>query len=464
MNKTVFPYIPNSVPEFKEEMMREIGIKDVDEIYSEIPEHLRFRGKLNIPGPYLSEQEMRRHVEGTLAKNTNCTEVLSFLGGGCWQHYVPSVCKTIASRDEFLTAYVGDTYPDRGKFQALFEYASLMAELIDMDLVSLPTYDWSTAAGSAIRMAARIKNRDKVVIPRTISKDRLLCIRDLCQSVVQEIQVVEYDPETGQIDLEDLRRKVSQHTAAIYFENPTYLGFIETQGAEISSIAHENGSEVIVGIDPISLGVLAPPSQYGADLVVGDLQPLGIPMYWGGGKAGFLGAKAKPEYVYESPFLFVGMAPTAEDDEYAFGQIYYDRTSYIRRDQGKDFSGTTANMYGIIAGTFLALMGPKGMQEIGETILSLNQYAASKLAQIPGVHLPFGRSPHFKEMVVSFDPAGKSVKEINRELLQSGIFGGVDLSSEFPVLGNSALYCFTEIHTQADIDRLAVALAGILAA
>lgn len=463
MRKTVFPFIPNSVPEIKARMMEEIGINDVEEIYAEIPEKLRFKGSLDIPGPFLSEYEMRRHVEGILSKNKNCAENLSFLGGGCWQHYVPSVCKTIAGRDEFLTAYVGDTFADHGKFQALFEYASLMGELIDMDLVSCPTYDWSSAAGSAIRMAARITNRSEVVLPRTLSRDRLLNIQNLCRPVTPKIHFVEFDPQTGQMDLADLRSKVSENTAAVYFENPSYLGFIETQGSQISAIAHEFGAKSIAGVDPISLGVLTPPGQYGADMVVGDLQPLGIPMYWGGGQAGFLGATARPEYVYESPFLFIGMIPTSTEGEYSFGQIYYERTSYIQRDLGKDFSGTTTNLYGIIAGTYLALMGPQGMREIGETILSLNRYAAARLAELPGVKLPFECAPHFKEMLVSFADTGKSVKEINQGLLQAGIFGGKDLSEEIPELGSSALFAFTEIHTQADIDRLVAALASILA-
>lgn len=455
MEKRAYPYIPNSSPSIKAKMMEEIGIKDIEEIYAEIPERLRFKGKLNIPGPFLSELEMRRHVEEILKKNKNCNEYLNFLGGGCWQHYVPSVCKTIASRDEFLTAYVGDTHTDHGKFQALFEYASMMAELLDVDVVSSPTYDWSNAAASAIRMAARITGRDEVVVSKTIAPDRLSVIKNFCRPAIKQIHFVGYHPDTGLLNVDELVEKASDRVAAIYFENPSFAGFVETQGGEISRIGHEVGAQIIVGVDPISLGVLAPPSNYGADMTVGDLQPLGIPMYWGGGLAGFLGVPAKSEYIYESPILFIGMAPSVKEEEYVFGQIYYERTSYIQRDKAKDFSGTTANLFGIIAGVYLALMGPEGMREVGEAIMHRTKYAMALTSKIKGVKVPFSASPHFKEFIVNFDETGKTVEEINRTLLEAKIFGGKNLSRDFPELGNSSLFCVTEMHTKEDIERLA---------
>lgn len=455
MGKQVYPYIPNSAPAIKAKMMKELGISDVEEIYAEIPERLRFKGKLNVPEPFLSELELRRHVEGLLSRNKNCSEYLNFLGGGCWWHYVPSVCKTIASRDEFLTAYVGDTYPDHGKFQALFEYASMMAELLDVDVVSCPTYDWANAAASALRMAARITQRNEVLLARTISPERLSVIRNFQDPIIKNIHLINFDHKSGLLDLDDLKKKITPNTAAIYFENPNFIGVLETQGAEISRIGHEAGAHIIVGVDPISLGVISPPSQYGADMTVGDLQPLGIPMYWGGGSAGFLGIPATPEYIYESPILFIGLAPSAQEGEFVYGQIYYERTSYMQRDQGKDFSGTTSNLYGIIAGVYLALMGPEGMRDIGETILHQSRYAISLLSKIKGVSVPFYNSPHFKEFIVNFDGTGKTVEEVNKLLLKEKIFGGKDLSKDFPELGNSALFCVTEMHTKEEINRLA---------
>jgi len=457
-----YPYIPNSVPEVKSQMLKEIGISNVEEIYAEIPKHLRFKGKLNVPGPIPSECELRRHVEELLRKNKNCKEYLNFLGGGCWQHYVPSVCTTIMERDEFLTAYVGESMADHGKFQAQFEFASCMAELLDMEAVNTPTYDWGMAAATSVRMASRITGRNEALIARTTAPDRLSCIKNYALSIVPNIKLVEYDPKTGLMDLKDLKRKISANTAAVYFENPSYLGFIETQGTEISKIAHDTGAIVSVGVDPISLGVLEPPAHYGADIAVGDIQPLGIPMYWGGGLGGFVATRDEPKYVAEFPSLLFGLTGTTHEGEYGFGEVYFERTSYASREKAKDFLGTMSQLHGIGAAVYLSLMGPQGMRELGEGILQRAEYVIKLLDGIKGVKVPAFSAPHFKEFVVNFDRTGKTVKQINRALLQKKIFGGKDLSKEFPELGQSALYCVTEIHTQADLLRFAETLREVI--
>ncbi|NLX61632.1 MAG: aminomethyl-transferring glycine dehydrogenase subunit GcvPA [Tissierellia bacterium] len=462
MGKVVYPYIPNSVPEIKEQMLKELGLESVEEIYAEIPERLRFKGKMNLPEPLLSEYELRRHVEELLGQDKDCKKYLSFLGGGTWQHYVPEVCDTINSRDEFLTAYVGAAYADHGKYQAIFEFASMLGELLDFDVVSTPTYDWGMAAGFSIRMAARITGRNEVLVPKTVSPDRLLCIKNLCKPFI-EVKLIDYDKNTGLMDLEDLKSKISDKTAAVYFENPSYLGFIESQGEEISKIAHDHGAISVVGVDPSSLGVLAPPSHYGADIACGELQPLGIHMNAGGGLAGFISSRDEEEYVAEYPTQLWGITETTREGEYGFGDVSFERTSYASRENAKDFLGTQTALWGITAGVYLALMGPQGMQELGEGIMQRVAYAQKKLSEIPGVKTPLFNSAHFKEFIVNFDDTGKTVAEINRKLLDFEIFGGKDLSKEFPELGNSALYCITEIHMKSDIDRLIDALKKILA-
>lgn len=461
MGKIVYPYIPNSVPEIKEQMLKELGIESVEEIYKEIPKRLRFKGRMNLPEPLLSEYELRRHVEELLANDKDCKKFLSFLGGGTWQHYVPEVCDTINTRDEFLTAYVGAAYADHGKYQAIFEFASMLGELLDFDVVSTPTYDWGMAAGFAVRMAARITGRNQVLIPKTVSPDRLLCIKNLCKPYI-EVKLIDYDKDTGLMDLEDLKKNISDKTAAVYFENPSYLGFIESQGEEISKIAHDAGALLVVGVDPSSLGVLAPPSHYGADIACGDLQPLGIHMNAGGGLAGFIASRDEEEFVAEYPTQLWGITETTKEGEYGFGDVSFERTSYASRENAKDFLGTQTALWGITAGVYLALMGPKGMQELGEGIMQRVAYAQKKLNEIPGVKTPLFNSAHFKEFIVNFDDTGKTVAEINRKLLDFEIFGGKDLSKEFPELGNSALYCITEIHMKSDIDRLVDALKKLL--
>jgi len=457
----VHPYIPNSVPEVKEQMLREIGARSVDELYGDIPERLRFRGRMNLPEPLTSEAALRRHVEGILGRNRSCAETLSFLGGGCWPHYVPAVCDEINRRSEFLTAYAGEPYEDHGRFQALFEYESLMAELLDMDVVNVPTFDWCQAASTSVRMAGRITKRDEALVADTTGPDRLLVMKNYCRGVMSLVPV-RHDPVTGGLDLQDLTAKFTAKTAAVYFENPSYLGFLETQGQRIAEIAHARGGLCVVGADPISLGVIVPPSHYGADIVCGDIQPLGIHMNFGGGQGGFISTRDEERFVMEYPSRLFGIAKTAVEGEWGFGDVAYDRTSFGVREKGKEFVGTAAALWGITAGVYLALMGPQGMRELGQHILQKSQYAMKKIAGIPGLKVPRFRSPHFKEFVVDFTGTGKTVADINQALLGRGIFGGRDLGRDFSGLTGCALFCVTEVHTIDDLDSLAAALEEVL--
>jgi len=463
--RSAHPYIPNSVPETREGMLKKIGVSDVEELLTVIPQRLRLNRSLNLPRPLAAESDLRKHVEEILLKNGTCKEYLSFLGAGCWQHYVPAVVDEIAHRAEFVTAYAGNTYSDLGKWQAFFEFQSMMGELLEMDMVSLPTFDWGCAAGFAVRMASRIADRDEVLISWTVSPERLAVIKNFCHSEYVpahiSIKQVGYDVKTGLLDLEDLKAKISSKTAAIYFENPSYLGLIESQGEEISKIAHDNGAECIVGVDPISLGVLAPPADYGADIVCGDIQPLGLHMNYGGGVGGFIASRDGAEYVSEYPTHLVSIAGTEDGTGFGFGFCTHERTLYAVREKGKDFTGTTVGLWTIAAAVYLALMGPAGIREIGETIIQKSHYAARRLSEIPRVRVLF--SPYFfKEFVANFDDAKKTVREVDRRLIDHKIFGGKDVTSEFPELGNSALYAVTDIHTRDDLDRLARSLEAVL--
>lgn len=457
----IYPYIPNSVPAVKKQMLEEIGAESTEDFFEDVPEKLRLKGTMNLPEPFLSEYALKRHVEGVLAKNKTAGEYLSFLGAGCWQHHVPAVCDDVNRRGEFLTAYAGEPYDDHGRFQTLFEYASMMGELLNMDVVNVPTYDGFQATATSLRMACRLTGRREVLVAKTISAGLLSKIRDYCKPAI-EIKLIGYDPETGQLALNALKTEISDKTAAVYFENPSYLGFIETRGDEISRIAHDHGAVCVVGADPISLGVLTPPVDYGADIVCGDIQPLGMHMQFGGGQAGYIATRDEEKYVMEYPSRLFGIAPTSVPGEYGFGDVAYERTSFAVREEGKEWVGTAAALWGITAGVYLALMGPQGMVEIGETIMARSRYAMLEIDKIKGVKAPVFQSPHFKEFVVNFDGTGKTVAEINKALLAREIFGGKDLTREFPKLGSSALYCVTEVHTKDDIDRLVSALKEVM--
>ena len=320
-NEIVYPYVPNSVPDVKAQMLREVGADDVMELYAEIPEHLRLHERMNLPEAILDEHSIRRHVEGLLNRNRNCTEYLNFLGAGCAQHFVPAVCDEINGRGEFLTAYVGESYADHGKWQALFEYASLMGELLEMDILSCPLYDGTTAAATALRMAGRVTGRSEVLVPGTISPETLSVARNYLGGVPEPdfaIQTIAFDPQTGLLDLNDLTSRITSKTAAVFIENPTWLGAIETQAEEIGKIARQHGAELVVQTDPISLGVIVPPAGYGAALACGDFHSLGMHMQCGGGQGGFIATHDEMKYIVEFKDLMFGLTETIQEGEYGF--------------------------------------------------------------------------------------------------------------------------------------------------
>jgi len=457
----VYPYIPNSNPQAKAEMLEELGLKDIEDLFSAIPSELRLRRSLNLPEPILSEFHLEKHVNQILRRNKTTEDAISFLGSGCYQHYVPAVCDEINQRNEFLTAYSGKTYEDHGRYQALFEYASMMGELLNMDVVNLPTYDGFQAIATSMRMASNITGRKEILISSATHPDKLSKIREYNSHILRFV-FVDYDSQTGEIDLKSLERSLSSETAAFYFENPNFFGAIEKNGQQVSDLVHQHGGLCIVGADPISLGILIPPADYGADIVCGDIQSLGIHMQFGGGHAGYIATHDDPKYVMEFPNRICGLVPTKVSGEYGFGEVAFERTSFMKRENGKEWIGTMANLWAITAGVYLALMGPQGMAEIGQVIAANVQYAIQALSNISGVSIQFADASHFREFVVDFSHSKKSVAEINKALLARNIFGGYDLSGKFLSFANHAEYCITEIHTKEDIDRLAQALAEIL--
>lgn len=455
------PYIPNAIPEVRAAMLAAIGAASVEEFYADVPESIRLRRPLDLPAPVGSEAELVRHVEGLLARNVSTRETLSFLGAGCYDHHVPAVCDEINSRGEFLTAYAGEPYEDHGRFQALFEYESLMGELLERDVVNVPTYDGFQATGTAIRMAARITGRRIALVPAAMGADKRSKIVDYVRPDVA-IELVPFDRTTGTLDLAALERRLAEigpSVACVVLENPTFLGTVETGGPAAVRLAHGAGALAVVSVDPSTLGVLAPPAAWGADIDCGDIQTLGIHQHYGGGHGGFIASDDDPRIVMEFPSRLFGIAPTAVPGEYGFGDVAYERTSFALREEGKEWVGTAAALWGITAGVYLALMGPDGMRELGETVMARTRYAMTRLASIPGVRIPFAATPHAKEFVLDLTGTGKRVGEVAARLRDRGILLGYDLSREQPSLGESLLVAVTETKTQADLERLAAELA-----
>lgn len=460
------PYMANSPPDIKAAMLEAVGVDDLEELFEAIPAHDRTSHDFALPPALVSESALRRHVTELLDRNVDCTRALSFLGAGCWPHHVPAVCDEIATRAEFVTNVWGTPSSDHGRNQAWFEFASQLGDLLELDFVGLPVYSWGCASGHAIRMAARITGRAEVIVPASIDPQRLSVIRTYCQPAGTEgsirVVLVDVDASTGRVSMPGLRRLLGDQTAAVYLETPNHLGSIETDVEEVCGLAREAGAVSIVGVDPLSLGVLAPPGAYGADIATGPTQPLGIHMNGGGGTGGFIATADDERFARQYPTLQVTMVPTTVEGERGFTLTLFEQSSYGSREDGNDWTGNSVYLWAVVNAVYLSLLGPEGFREIGELIVANSHDAAGRIDAIPGVRVPV-RTGIFKEFVVNVDDTGLTVEEVNRRLRERGIFGGLDLSDTHPWLGQSALYCVTEVHTPDDIDRLVAALEEVTA-
>ncbi|MCJ7431566.1 aminomethyl-transferring glycine dehydrogenase subunit GcvPA [Candidatus Bathyarchaeota archaeon] len=463
LDKGNHPYIPNSLQEIKQEMMREIGIRSIEELFSDIPEKFRLKRKLNVPEKGLSEFEVKKHVEALLSRSETCNDMPVFLGAGCWPHYVPAVVKEIAQRSEFLTSYTPyQPETSQGMLQALFEYQSMICEITGMGVANCSMYDWASALGEAARMAARVKGRHEILIPKIISPERAAALKVYAEPAGISVRQVEFDAEKGHINLEDLRNDISDKTAAVYIENPSYLGFIETQVDEISKETHANDALFIVGVDPTSLGILRPPGDYEADIVIGEAQPLGNPMNFGGPLLGIFTCREDMALVRQMPGRIIGMTTTQDGTKNGFCMTLQTREQHIRREKATSNICSNEALCSVVSAVYMALLGPEGLRELGETVMYNANYAVHLLSKIGGVKAPVFKSAHFKEFTVNLDETGLSVKDVNQKLLGRRIHGGKDVSSEFSELGQTALYCVTEMHSRDEIESLAAALEGIL--
>jgi glycine dehydrogenase subunit 1 len=450
------PYMPNSTAQIKAQMMQAAGISGIDELFEQIPAGHLSSKPFDLRCGIRAEATLQRQIGDLLARNADCRRNRNFLGAGCWQHYVPAVCDEIATRSEFLTPVSGTPSSDFGRNQAWFEFASQLGELVGMEFVGLPVYSWGSAAGHALRMAVRMTGRREVILPRILDPERRAVIGTLCGPSIT-ITTAGYDAASGQVDPAGLRAKISASTAAVYLETPNYLGIVEDDVAEIAALARRHGAETVVGVDPLSLGIIASPGEYGADIAVGSTQPLGVHMNAGGGVGGFIATRDEERYARQYPTLQVSLCDTVEPGQRSFGKTLFHQTSYGSREEGNDWTGTSVYLWAVVNAVYMALLGPRGFAEIGTTIATNSAYTGRRIADVPGVRLRWP-SGFFKEFVVDFTETGRSVAAITASLRRVGIFGGRDLSADFPELGKSALYCVTEVHTAEDVSALIAGL------
>ncbi len=462
------PWLPNSPREIKEEMLKRIGVNDVAELFRDIPDKAYVRNWDNLKiglGRPLSEIEVRRFVDERLSRNRVFKNPPPFLGAGAWPHYIPAVVKYIVSRGEFLTAYTPyQAEASYGLMQALFEYQSLMAELLEMEVVNASMYDWGSALAEAILMAMRIlRKTGKVLVPSTMNPFHKKVLETYTWPKDIIIEEVKHDLDKGTMDLEDLKNKLSRgDVIAVYIENPSFLGFIEENAKDIGEITHDHKAIYIIGIDPLSLGLLEAPGNLEADIAIGEGQPLGLGLNYGGPYLGIFATRFKMKYVRQMPGRIIGLTTTIDGKQRAFSMILQAREQHIRREKATSNICTNEALCAVAAAVYLALLGKEGIRKLGELIYYRSHYAAYKLSKINGIVAPRYNADFFKEFVVDFTNTGLEYGIIHEELLKKGIHGGLYLKPYLPWLGESALYCVTELHTKQDIDLLAKALEEIV--
>jgi glycine dehydrogenase subunit 1 len=453
------PYMPNSIPDIKEKMMDEIGISSIDELYSDVPSELRFKGDLNVSGP-LTEPELREDVSSILEKNQNLV-CPPFLGGGVWPHYVPVIVDEIVRRAEFLTSYT-PYQPEisQGILQVIFEYQSLVCELLGMEVNNASVYDWSTGLGEAARMASRLTRRDTIVVPSIISPTKLSVLKSYADPAGLKIVQADYDETTGQIDQEDLKEKVDKSIAGVYIENPSYLGYVEEGVDAIADITHDQKALFIVGVDPISLGLLKPPGEYDADIVIGEGQPLGNHMNYGGPLLGLFACKNEARMIRQLPGRLIGLTYELEGERRGYTMTLATREQHIRREKATSNICSNESLSAVATAVYLSLLGPNGIKELSELVARRARYAMRRIGELSGVRAPLFNSFHFKEFTVKF--GDKTAEEVHKGLLERNIHGGKSLVKEFPDFEQTALYCVTEVHKKKDIDQLVSALREVL--
>ncbi|TMI20642.1 aminomethyl-transferring glycine dehydrogenase subunit GcvPA [Candidatus Bathyarchaeota archaeon] len=457
------PFLPNAGAAIRKMMLEAIGVASIDELYSDIPTQVRINRPLKVDW-LPSEQDVKGHVDRLLAKNKSANDMPIFLGAGIYNHYLPAAVKSILSRTEFQTSYTPyQAEISQGLLQSLFEFQSMIADLTQMDAVNSSLYDGSTALGEAARMASRATGRKKILVPLCLHPDRFSVLKNYTEPAGIRLETFAYDKETGGLDSADLQSKVDKDTAAVYCEVPSFFGVLDPEVVNIPSICHPKGGLSIVGFDPVSLGGLKPPGDYGADIVIAEGQSISTEMNFGGPALGMIGCRGE-NLIRQLPGRLIGMTTTLDGKERAFSMVLQTREQHIRRERATSNICTNEALFAIGAAAYLSLLGPKGLRELFESILVKTNYAIKMLGEIPGVVVPRFRSQHYQEFVVSFKGAKGSVARLNKSLLSHGVHGGKTLVWDFPELGESALFCVTEVHSTESIDELRLLIEKLLEA
>ncbi|MFP3081040.1 MAG: aminomethyl-transferring glycine dehydrogenase subunit GcvPA [Acidilobus sp.] len=452
-----YPWMPNSSRSFVEEMLTIIGVKSTDELYSDIPRELfldehRWNSLPIGAGRPLSEVEVSAIVEDRLG-NVTQPRIPPFAGGGVRPHYVPPVVTEIVRRGEFLTAYTPyQAEVSQGLQQALFEYQSLMADLLEMDVVNSSMYDWASALGEAALMAVRVKGIKRVLVPDVINPFHLSTLKVYAWPQDIEIEFYATDRSTGYANLEDVKEKLSNGGAsAVYMELPyTFTGIVDLNARGLAEVSHDAGALFVVGLDPITAGLYKPPGELDADIAVGEGQPLGLGVYAGGSTLGIFAVKWDGQLIKQMPGRIIGLTTTKDGSSRAFTMILQTREQHIRRSKATSNITTNAALNAIAAAVYLSLLGPKGIKELAEAIWHRAHYAAQLLTKA-GYKLPLS-GEFFEDFIVE---TRAPYRDVWLRLFDKGIMAGLPLSSYVSWASERwGLLSFSELHSKNNIEEL----------
>jgi len=443
-------YIPHTEAD-RQEMMATIGIKDIDELFHDVPADFRYP-QLDLPEP-MTEMEVMRELEMMAADNANLREFASFLGAGAYNHFVPAIVDTIIGRGEFYTAYT-PYQPEisQGSLQAAFEYQSMVAALTGMEATNASHYDGATAVAEAAIMAVNIQRhkRRTIVVSPTLNPQYRQVLRTYTQGMGMKI----VGDEQQDNDFHSLIARTNGDVALVIVQNPDFLGQLHTP-AEMQDLAdavHAKGALLAVSTDAIALGLLTPPGAYGADIVTAEGQVLGNGLNFGGPYLGMFTFRMK--YVRKSSGRLVGETLDA-DSKPGYVLTLSTREQHIRREKATSNICSNQALNALAAAAYLAAMGKHGLRKVAELSWHKAHYAAQRIAALDGYEVSNDK-PFFKEFAIK---CPRPVEEINRYLLEEyGIIGGYDLSQDYPYLGDAMLLCVTEMNTREEIDDLVSAL------
>ena len=440
-----------NTPADERAMLEAIGVDAIEDLFALVPEELRLRHELNLP-PALGEMELTAHLESLASRNRATSDRVCFLGGGSYDHFIPAVVDYVASRSEFYTSYTPyQPEASQGNLQAFFEYQTLITQLTGMDVSNASLYDGGSAVAEAALMSLSATHRHgRVVVPASLHPEYRQVLETYLKNL--ETELVTVGTPEGTLSAEDLTAALNDQTACVVVQHPNFLGCLE-EVETLAKLTHDAGALFVVSIDPISLGLLQRPGDYGADIVVAEGQSLGSPMSFGGPYLGIMACRE--EFVRRMPGRITGQTVDRRGNR-CWVLTLQTREQHIRREKATSNICTNQGLFALRATVYLAAQGPHGLRDTAELCLRKARYAAERLSSADRLQAVFDR-PFFKEFVLR--DADGQVAQLLASAERDGFLAGVPLGRWYPELADCFLVTVTERRTRSEIDRLAACLA-----